>query len=71
MVRIAAAGLGLTCLSRHAVEDLVGLGRLAVLPTRLPPMRRMLYVIHHEHRYLSPALQRFLAFCRATYRRRR
>lgn len=67
----AAAGLGLTCLSRHAVEDLVGLGRLAILPTQLPPMRRMLYVIHHEHRYLSPALQRFLAFCRATYRRRR
>jgi hypothetical protein len=34
-------------------------------------MRRMLYVIHHERRYLSPTLERFLAFCLATYRRRR
>lgn len=61
--KAAAAGLGLTCLSRHAVSDLVGLGRLAILPTRLPPMRRTLYVIRHEGRYLSPTLERFIAFC--------
>lgn len=67
----AAEGLGLTCLSRHAVEDLVGMGRLAILATKLPPMRRTLYLIHHEHRYLSPTLERFLAFCLETYRRRR
>lgn len=67
----AAEGLGLTCLSRHAVDDLLGLGRLVVLRTQLPPMRRTLYVIHHEHRYLTPALERFIAFCLATYRRRR
>jgi DNA-binding transcriptional LysR family regulator len=67
----AAEGLGLTCLSRHAVGDLLDLGRLAVLATQLPPMRRMLYLIHHERRYLTPALERFIAFCLATYRRRR
>ncbi len=67
----AAEGLGLTCLSRHAVQDLVGLGRLAILPTRLPAIRRMLYVIHHEHRHLSPTLEHFLGFCLETYRRRR
>ena len=67
----AAEGIGLTCLSRHAVEDMVDLGRLKILPTRLPAMRRMLYLVHHEHRYLSPTLERFLAFCLAFYRRRR
>jgi len=67
----AAEGMGLTCLSRHVVEDLVALRRLAILRTQLPPVRRKLYVIHHERRWLSPALERFLAFCLATYRRRR
>jgi DNA-binding transcriptional LysR family regulator len=67
----AAEGLGLTCLSRLAVQDQVDLGTLVVLPTALPPMRRTLYLVHHEKRYLTPTLERFIAFCRTTYRRAR
>lgn len=71
-IKLAAAeGMGLTCLSRHAIADLVKLGRLAILPTPLPRIERTLYLIHHERRYLSPALERFIAFCLAAYRRRK
>jgi len=42
-----------------------------LLKTALPRMRRTLYIIHHERRHLSPALQRFIAHCRAAYPKRR
>lgn len=71
IVQAVAEGMGLTCLSRYAIEDQVTLRRLVVLPTALPPMRRTLYLIQHEKRYLTPALERFIAFCLSTYRRRR
>ncbi|QHJ01012.1 LysR family transcriptional regulator [Xylophilus rhododendri] len=57
----AAQGMGLACLSRAAVEDLVTLGRLAVLRTALPRLGRRLYLICHPQKRFSAALQRFLA----------
>lgn len=66
----AAEGLGITCLSRHAIADLVKLGRLVELRTALPAIRRTFHIIHPERRYLSPTLERFLAHCRA-YRKTR
>jgi DNA-binding transcriptional LysR family regulator len=59
----AAEGLGLTCLSRHAVEDLLKLGRLVELRTELPPLERRLYLLRHERRYESPALAAFVRHC--------
>ncbi|MGZ5081669.1 MAG: LysR substrate-binding domain-containing protein, partial [Usitatibacter sp.] len=67
----AAEGLGITCLSRHVVDDLVKLGRLVVLATALPPLRRTFYLVHHEHRYLSPTLEHFIAYCLTSYPRRK
>jgi DNA-binding transcriptional LysR family regulator len=61
----AAEGLGVTCLSRHAVADLLALGRLVELATALPAIRRTFHIIHPERRYLSPTLRRFLEHCRA------
>ncbi|CAK7071315.1 MAG: HTH-type transcriptional activator CmpR [Kerstersia gyiorum] len=52
----AAAGLGIACLSRSAVQDLVDLGRLALLRTTLPPLHRQLYRIRHRSKQFSPAL---------------
>lgn len=66
-----AEGMGITCLSRHAVADLVETGRLVILPTRIPRIERTLYLIHHERRYLSPTLERFIDTCLAGYRPRR
>lgn len=65
----AAEGLGITCLSRYAVADLVELGRLVVLRTALPPLSRPFYVALNEERHLTPALERFLGYCQGAYRR--
>jgi DNA-binding transcriptional LysR family regulator len=60
----AAAGLGVTCLSGYAVQDLITLGRVLPLKTTLPRLTRRFYLIHHPQKYFSSALQRFMAHCR-------
>ncbi|HUD41164.1 MAG TPA: LysR family transcriptional regulator [Dokdonella sp.] len=60
-----AAGLGVSCLSRSVVRDLLDLGRLTVLPTTLPRLSRKLSVIHHEKKLLSGAVARFAEQCLA------
>jgi len=66
IVQAAAEGLGVAWISRYAVEDMVRLGRLVVLPTALPPLKRTLYLVQHERRFLTPALERFIAHCRTS-----
>ncbi len=56
----AAAGLGLACLSRHAVADLLALGSLQVVRTGLPPLSRQLWKVQHPHRPLPAALDALL-----------
>lgn len=70
IVQAAAEGLGLTCLSRWTVSDMVKLERLVVLRTALPRLTRTFYLVRHEHRYLSPTLERFIAHCLAIHRKR-
>jgi DNA-binding transcriptional LysR family regulator len=69
IVQAAAEGLGLACVSRHAVDDMVRLGRLVVLRTALPPLERKLYLVQHERRVASATLERFIAACLPTKRR--
>ncbi len=57
----AVAGLGLACLSRHAVADLVALGRLHALATPLPPLRRQLWAVRHPGKRVPASLRRLLA----------
>jgi DNA-binding transcriptional LysR family regulator len=61
----AAFGLGVSCLSRWVVDDLVRARRLAILDTRLPVLRRRLSIIWHREKTLSAGLARFIAHCRA------
>lgn len=56
----AAVGLGVTCLSASAVADLVALGRLVVLRTDLPPLRRTLYRVRQRGKRESAALAALL-----------
>jgi DNA-binding transcriptional LysR family regulator len=58
-----AEGLGISCLSRAVVHDLVAAHRLIVLATRLPRLTRRLSVIHHRLKVLSGPLQGFVAYC--------
>jgi DNA-binding transcriptional LysR family regulator len=48
--RAVASGLGITCLSRCIVEDLLRSGALVAPPTELPPLRRRFYVAVHERK---------------------
>ncbi len=71
IMQAASEGLGITCLSRYAVNDMVKLGKLVVLRTALPALRRTFYLVHHERRYMSPTLERFIAHCMAVNRKRK
>jgi DNA-binding transcriptional LysR family regulator len=60
----SAAGLGLACLSRLAVRDMIADGQLVQLSTALPPLRRHFYLIHNRRKILSSRLQHFIDYCR-------
>ena len=61
----AAEGLGLTCLSLCAVQDLLTLRRLVVVNSTLPRLTRRFYLIQHRQKQFSASLQRFVAHCEA------
>ncbi|WP_213956252.1 LysR family transcriptional regulator [Variovorax sp. dw_954] len=61
----AAEGLGLTCLSLCAVQDLLTLRRLVLVNTTLPRLARRFYLIRHRQKKLSNSLQRFVSRCEA------
>lgn len=61
--RAVASGLGLGCLSRHAVTEAVASGWLVELATALPPMRRTLSVVVHRSKQLGSASRAFLDHC--------
>jgi len=58
-----AAGMGLSCLSRAVVQDLLAARRLMVVPTTLPRLTRRLSLVHHAQKKLSSVLQGFIAHC--------
>jgi DNA-binding transcriptional LysR family regulator len=61
----AAAGLGVSCLSRSVVQDLVSANRLSVLATRLPKLSRRFALIHHRNKTLSASLRTFMQLCQS------
>lgn len=60
-----AEGLGVSCLSRYVVRDLVTAKRLSVLVTPLPRLTRRFSLIHHRSKVLSDSLRRFIVHCEA------
>jgi DNA-binding transcriptional LysR family regulator len=60
----AASGLGLACLSRVLVADMLALGSLVELHTALPPLQRHFYLIYRKHKIMSSRLAHFMQFCR-------
>ena len=67
--RVVAAGDGLGCLSRFAVAQSLGDGRLVELRTRLPKAARKLSIVLHKEKRLGRATTEFLAHCNAERRR--
>jgi DNA-binding transcriptional LysR family regulator len=62
--RATAEGIGISCLSRAVVQDLLEAGRLIELATPLPMLRRHFYLVRSKHRVLSVRLASLLEFCR-------
>ncbi|MEO8849983.1 MAG: LysR family transcriptional regulator [Casimicrobiaceae bacterium] len=62
----AAEGLGITCLSRHIVEDMLRLRQLVLLQTPLPKLRRDFCLIHQHDKSMTTGLRAFVAHCIAT-----
>ncbi len=58
-----AAGLGLGCLSRIALEESFRLGTLRARPVPHRSFRRQLYLVRHREKFVSAALARFLSVC--------
>jgi DNA-binding transcriptional LysR family regulator len=58
-----AEGLGISCLSRSVVCNLVAAKRLSVLATALPRLTRSFLMIRHERKVLSDRLRQFVAHC--------
>ncbi len=61
--RLAAAGVGLACLSRHAVASELADGRLVELPARLPRALRRLAIAVRRDKRLGRATEDFLKHC--------
>jgi DNA-binding transcriptional LysR family regulator len=59
-----AEGLGISCLSRAVVQDLVDTKRLVVLTAGMQPLSRRFSLIHHRDKVLSASLQDFVEYCR-------
>lgn len=61
--RLAAAGAGLACVSRHAVAVELGQGTLVELRSKLPRSRRRLTIAVRRERRLGRATEDFLRHC--------
>jgi DNA-binding transcriptional LysR family regulator len=57
---IVAGGLGISFLSRFAIEDDLRRGRFALVRIAAPPLRRSVNLVRHPQKYLSPAVEAFL-----------
>lgn len=58
--RAVAAGLGVSCLSRRVVAELLDSGVLVELRTALPPLHRTLWHIRHRDKTASSSMLAFL-----------
>lgn len=63
--RLAMAGAGLACLSRHTVAESLLQGSLVELRTRLPVARRRLAIVVGREKRLGRATQAFIMHCTA------
>jgi len=60
--RAAASGLGITCLSRCVVEDLLGTGALVAPPTALPRLSRPFHIVTHRRKRHTRGMDLLLGY---------
>ncbi|MBW7567623.1 LysR family transcriptional regulator [Chromobacterium subtsugae] len=54
-----AAGLGVSCLSRHVIADLLAAGAVVAVDADLPPLTRTLYRVQHRDKSASRGMAAF------------
>ena len=67
ILKIVAGGLGLSCISRLAIEPLQEKGQLCILDTPFWQLTRPLYMLVHRQKYQGPGLKAFIAFCQQQF----
>lgn len=67
--RAAAAGLGISCLSRFVVADLLKTGVLVTPPTELPQLRRHFYHVMHRQKRRTRGLDLLIGYLEAVQTR--
>jgi DNA-binding transcriptional LysR family regulator len=68
--RAAASGLGISCLSRYVVEDLLKSGELVAPPTELPPLKRHFYIVMHQDKKRTRGLDLLIRYLQGESRGR-
>ena len=63
--RVVAVGVGIGCLSRHAVSEALAGGWLVEVRTRLPKATRALSIVVHRQRRTGRTAEAFVASCLA------
>ncbi|MFI8036273.1 LysR family transcriptional regulator GigC, partial [Acinetobacter baumannii] len=63
ILKIVAGGLGMSCISKLAIEPLSEKGQLVILDTPFWQLTRPLYMLVHRQKYQGPGLKAFLKFC--------
>lgn len=58
-----AQGIGISCLSRWVVADLLASKALVELSHELPVLTRRFFIIRHRDKFISPGLRRFWESC--------
>jgi len=61
------AGLGITCLSKTAVSDLLHTGQLVEVKTRFLKLTRDFYILLHKAKYKTMVLNSFISACKKKY----
>jgi DNA-binding transcriptional LysR family regulator len=60
IVKAVESGLGIALINRKVVEEEIEAGRLVALPLPDTTIRRRFYLVHHQDKYFSDILQRFI-----------
>jgi DNA-binding transcriptional LysR family regulator len=60
IIKAVESGLGIALISRKVVEDEIRAGTLVAFPLPDPVILRRFYLVHHQDKYFSDTLQRFL-----------
>lgn len=64
----AMQGLGIACLSRLVVEDMLNSGRLVILNTIFGSLRRRFTLLVHHQKQITPGMQQFITHVTAIHR---